>query len=206
MLGQVVQVGECRTLNDGSVWDFVRATTALGTIAEGWIRSVDVTVDVVVDAPTPMPGAIASDDDVERAFEQLIVDREGRETKVYRDSLGKPTVGIGHLVVPADGLEVGDVISGEQVEAFFLDDSQAAMAAARAQVAEAGIDDPRFLPYLASVNFQLGTGWNLVFKKTWALILDRRYDEAATEAANSKWAVQTPIRLKDFQNALRMLG
>jgi len=65
------------------------------------------------------------------AFENLMALREGRETTVYLDSLGKPTVGIGHLVLPEDNLKVGDTITDEQVDALFKKDGAAAMAAAR---------------------------------------------------------------------------
>jgi GH24 family phage-related lysozyme (muramidase) len=138
-------------------------------------------------------------------FEKLIVLREGQKNVVYRDSLGKPTVGIGHLVVPDDALNVGDRITDEQVDAFFKKDSATAMGAARSQAAEAGITDSAFIPYLASVNFQLGTGWTRNFPRTWKLIIEGKYQEAADQAAESIWAKQTPVRLRDFQDALRKL-
>ena len=46
-------------------------------------------------------------------FEKLIAEREGRRNDVYKDSLGKLTVGIGHLVVPSDHLNFGERISDE---------------------------------------------------------------------------------------------
>jgi GH24 family phage-related lysozyme (muramidase) len=138
-------------------------------------------------------------------FENLMVLREGRRKDVYLDTRKRPTVGIGHLVVPGDHLAVGNVISDDQVSAFFRKDSAAAMQAARLQAAQAGIKDTAFLPYLASVNFQLGPDWTNDFTKTWRFILDGRYEDAAREAADSDWARQTPVRLKDFQDALRRL-
>ena len=55
----------------------------------------------------------------EEAFEKLMALREGRRNDVYLDTLGKPTVGIGHLVVAADNLKVGDVISDARVSDLF---------------------------------------------------------------------------------------
>ena len=154
--------------------------------------------------PTVEPGdSQRQQEDAE--FEKLMALREGRENVVYRDSLGKPTVGIGHLVVPDDALNVGDKITDEQVDAFFKKDSATAMSAARSQAAEAGIRDAAFIPYLASVNFQLGTGWTRNFTRTWNLIVEGKYQEAAAEAAQSVWAKQTPVRARDFQDALRKL-
>ena len=141
----------------------------------------------------------------EIAFEKLVALREGRRNDVYLDTLNKPTVGIGHLVVPGDNLEVGDVITDAQVSAFFQKDGAASMSAARSQAAEAGIADTAFLPYLASVNFQLGTAWTGTFPNTWRMIVDGRYEDAAKALDGTKWAQQTPVRVKDFQGALRKL-
>jgi GH24 family phage-related lysozyme (muramidase) len=138
-------------------------------------------------------------------LEQLLRKREGVIRKVYLDSRRKPTVGIGHLVTPEDNLKVGDEITDAQVSAFFKKDSAKALSAARSQASRAGIGDANFIVYLASVNFQLGTNWYTIHKKTWQLIMDGKYEEAAVEAGKSAWAKQTPVRVKDFQGALRAL-
>jgi lysozyme len=136
------------------------------------------------------------------SFEQLMRKREGVKTKVYLDSLKKPTVGIGHLVTPADKLKVGDVITDKQVSDFFKVDGAKAMAAAKSQAAKAGIKDGQFVVYLASVNFQLGTGWTRKFKNTWQMIMDGKYSDAAKALDGTNWAKQTPVRVKDFKKAL----
>lgn len=138
-------------------------------------------------------------------FEKLMRQYEGVKTTVYLDSLGKPTVGIGHLVTPADKLKVGDVITDGQVSDFFKADGAKAMAAAKSQASKAGISNSDFIVYLASVNFQLGTGWTSVFKTTWQLIMDGKYDADAKEIGKSRWYQQTPVRAKDFQKMLLKL-
>lgn len=138
-------------------------------------------------------------------FEKLIAEREGRRNDVYRDSLGKLTVGIGHLVVANDNLKFGDRISDDQVTSLFEKDSAPAMRAARAQALEASITDSAFIPYLASVNFQLGVRWTDTFPHTWNMIVDGKYADAAEALEGTLWAKQTPVRVKDFQNALRRL-
>lgn len=135
----------------------------------------------------------------------LLTVREGRRNDVYLDSRGIPTVGIGHKVLPEDNLKVGDVISDAQVEAFYAKDSKVALDAARSQAAEAGITDPKFIPYLASVNLQLGPNWRNDLKRTWADIMAGNYAQAAQDAADSRWYRQTPDRAKDFQGALLRL-
>ena len=144
-------------------------------------------------------------DQVAIAFRELMVLREGCRTTVYADSRGFPTVGIGHLVVPADDLRLGDVISEDRVNAFFAGDSRDALTAAWAQAGEAGIISDAFMPCLASVNFQLGTGWTQKFPNTWQMIVDGLYEAAATALDGTLWQQQTPVRVQDFQQALRAL-
>lgn len=57
---------------------------------------------------------------------------EGVRRKVYLDSVRKPTVGVGHLILPQDGLKVGDVISDAQVDAFLRQDVRIAEKAVNA--------------------------------------------------------------------------
>lgn len=139
------------------------------------------------------------------AFEQLMRLREGCENAVYNDSLNKLTVGIGHLVLPSDNLKLGDIISDARVSALFAQDGAAALAAGRAQAAAAGITSSAFIPYIASVNFQLGTYWTGKFPETWGMIVKGDYQQAANALNGTLWQTQTPSRVTDFQNALRAL-
>ena len=139
------------------------------------------------------------------SLESLLKLREGYRLDVYLDTRKRPTVGIGHLVVAADKLKVGDKIDSARASKFFQADSAKAVSAARAQASKAGIKDANFIIYLASVNFQLGTDWNRKFKKTWDLIMKGDYKGAAAEAQKSSWNSQTPVRVKDFQQALMKL-
>ena len=140
-----------------------------------------------------------------QAFAILMALREGRSTRVYKDSQGKVTVGIGHLVTPQDDLGPGDVITDARVDALFAFDAGWALKAARAQADRAGITSTHFIPYLASVNFQLGAHWTAAFPKTWQMILDGQYEEAASALNGTHWQGETPVRVTDFQMALRNL-
>ena len=135
-------------------------------------------------------------------FKQYMIPEEGNRNDVYPDSKGIPTVGIGHKVLPKDGLKLGDHISDAQKEAFWRKDSKTALDAAKLQMKHAWITDPTFLPALASVNFQLGTDWRTDFKDTWDLIKKGHYAAAAREAQRSSWYKQTPKRVVAFQQAL----
>lgn len=56
------------------------------------------------------------------ALLEAMIEEEGARRTVYRDVAGYPTVGVGHLVTPEDGLEVGDRISSDQVIDFLEQD------------------------------------------------------------------------------------
>jgi GH24 family phage-related lysozyme (muramidase) len=146
----------------------------------------------------------SKDSTFDRAVDHLMV-REGFRLTVYKDTLGIPTVGVGHVVKPEDGLTVGETVTKERAYAFLQRDAENAFNAASSQLNELGLTDSNFLVALSSVNFQLGTSWFKKFPKTWALIKSKQYKEAAFEAAKSNWAKQTPIRVKDFQEALMKL-
>ena len=55
-------------------------------------------------------------------FKRALIQEEGVRYIVYRDVAGYPTVGVGHLVDPEDGLRVGDRVSKEQILEFLETD------------------------------------------------------------------------------------
>ncbi|WP_240957009.1 lysozyme [Pseudopontixanthobacter vadosimaris] len=63
------------------------------------------------------------------SFKEALVQEEGVRLTVYRDVAGYPTVGVGHLVTPADNLSVGQRISYDQVIQFLEADLAKAEAA-----------------------------------------------------------------------------
>ena len=137
---------------------------------------------------------------------------EGNKTKVYqgkKDKEGVLTVGIGHKLTPAElkQYEEGDEVTPEQVEKWYKEDSKKAVTAAIKQAKEVGVESHEFMSALASVNFQLGTSWNKDHEKTWKLMKESKFKEAADEAEDSDWyRDQTPGRVRDFQMALRKIA
>jgi GH24 family phage-related lysozyme (muramidase) len=141
----------------------------------------------------------------EAGFEALMVLREGRRNGVYLDSRGKLSVGIGHLIVPTDNLALGDVIGDDRVDTLFRVDGSAAWTSAVSEAALANITSLAFLPFLASVNFQLGVRWTASWPHTWRMICNGDYNEAANALDGTPWQKETPVRVQDFQEALRAL-
>lgn len=144
-------------------------------------------------------------DKIDKAWYKHALVREGEVLHVYKDSLGKPTVGIGHLVRPEDMLKLGDKITKEQSMAFFEQDSLMARRSAEMQARQLGVEYDWLIVALISVNFQLGTGWTKKFKNTWAMIKQGDYDGAIAALRKSLWYKQTPVRVEDFIKALEKL-
>lgn len=164
-----------------------------------WFGS-DVTASPAAEPPPP-----AASYDYVTPLEALLKLREGCRYTVYRDSLGKLTGGIGHLILPDDDMQYGEGITPEFVDAWFLKDSRGALDAALRQAKEAGITYGPFVVALASVCFQMGNAWTKVFPSTWGMICAGDYERAAVAVGVSRWARQTPVRVADFQAALRAI-
>lgn len=152
--------------------------------------------------PSPVPGCA---DATWVAYENLLALREGVKYKVYYDSLGKPTGGIGHLLLPSDGLSIDQPIPEDTVQRWFQHDGATAMDHAVSQAKTAGITSQAFLPYLASVCYQLGGGWVSAFPRTWGTLVAGNYAGAAASLLGTKWYRQTPTRVQDFMAALMKL-
>lgn len=140
-------------------------------------------------------------------FKEHLKLREGVIYAVYRDSLGKLTAGVGHLL-PKDSLYcVGQLVTKEQVDTWLALDSQKAWDAAGEQLGLLGLEEnTEFHAALASVNFQLGVNWYKFHKKTWHYMMQGEYEVAAVEVYDSNWHKQTPVRVDDFSLALEDLA
>lgn len=96
-----------------------------------------------------------------------------------------------------------DVFDQMQANLWLINDITASRRAADQQFDKLPYQTQALYDVLVSVNFQLGTSWYKEHKKTWALMVEGRYDEAAAEAWNSTWRRQTPTRVKDLQSVLK---
>jgi len=126
----------------------------------------------------------------------------GNVSKVYRDSLGKLTVGVGHLLVgdEQNQYKEGDEVPQEIRDQWFAEDFSKAYKAAEEQNQTLINAGHKAIPqdYLASLNFQLGTSWYKDFKKAWAAFKLGDYKTAKTEMKDSAWYSQTKNRAEDF--------
>ncbi len=139
----------------------------------------------------------------DRDDSELIKKREGLVLRIYKDTLGKLTAGYGHLLKPG---EEKLVITQALADDWLSKDLTAAQNAATSQVAQLPFATEEFRETLISVNYQLGIAWYTKFPRTWSLMKEGKFDEAAWEAEDSAWAKQTPVRVRDFQRALWRLS
>lgn len=121
---------------------------------------------------------------------------EGKRSKVYFDSLGIPTAGVGRNM-----RDVG--LSDEEIN-FLLDND---IAKVLKQLDEKlgwwrTLDEVR-QRVLANMCFQLGINGLLNFKNTLKAVQESRWDDAAAGMKNSLWGKQTPVRVDRLAEMMR---
>lgn len=123
---------------------------------------------------------------------------EGVRTSMYLDSLGKATIGIGHLIQPheREKFSEGVEISMELVEELFDLDLNRAAAGAEVLIEECvGHDLPEDITeVILEMVFQLGTQGVRNFKKMWKAMRVKDWQKAAAEMKDSRWHSQTTKR------------
>lgn len=120
---------------------------------------------------------------------QLILD-EGYKSKVYRDQFGNLTVGIGHLVMPSDGIIENDVINEKRIDDLFEHDLVHAQIGCRALILGFDTLPDDLQDALINMCFNIGATKLAKFKKMLAALNSRNFVTAADEARNSEWYKQ----------------
>lgn len=161
------------------------------------------------------PGATnvtGPDDSPDFTIEKMLRGDEGVKNAVYWDSLGYPTVGIGHLILfrktrdmglilkklSSDlGHSVGSTISQADITKLFNSDLGKMQAEIRKNRTIAPVyakcNRSRQMA-LENMAFQMGTGGLAKFKTSLALMLAEKWEEASKNLKASVWARQTPGR------------
>ena len=127
---------------------------------------------------------------------------EGVRTSMYLDTLGKATIGIGHLIKPhereryAEGVE----ISMDEVEELFEMDLNRAAAGAESLIKECIGHDlpPHIEEVILEMVYQLGTQGVRNFKNMWKAMRVNDWKKASEEMKDSRWHKQTPKRCESL--------
>jgi len=116
----------------------------------------------------------------------------------YADSLGKMTVGYGHLITNNEDFSVGLT----EAEADALLDTDIAIAITA--VEKLGLTVPSdWNDFLVLMIFQLGLAGVQKFEKMLAALRVQNYSQAVKQAKDSLWARQTPFRVLDMVGQLK---
>tara|TARA_E500000178_G_scaffold355122_1_gene426581 strand:- start:4377 stop:4844 length:468 start_codon:yes stop_codon:yes gene_type:complete len=136
--------------------------------------------------------------DREAVFEQLKID-EGIVYEIYKDHLGYPTFGVGHLVLDSDpeyGQEVGTPVSEERTKECFERDLDIAISECDKLYEEGIFGDleDEVQQILVNMMFNMGRTRLSKFKKMHKAILAGDWKEAAIEGRDSRWHKQVTNR------------
>jgi|TARA_R100000329_G_scaffold7301_2_gene8863 lysozyme len=126
---------------------------------------------------------------------------EGFRDVVYKDSLGKRTIGYGHLCVE-DHWEDDKKYEKEYLEEIFNKDFDNAHHNALTLIENRPINDVAKEVIIEMV-FQLGIGGVSKFKNMWKALDSEDYGEASFQMLDSLWAKQTPARAGKLAGKMR---
>ena len=127
---------------------------------------------------------------------------EGFRNKVYKDTLGKRTIGYGHLCVE-DWWEDDKEYTQAELERIFDKDFDKAKDGASKLYEGCEISDTA-KGIIIEMVFQLGTTGVSKFKNMWKALKETppNYSVAKIEMLDSRWAKQTPNRAKELSNII----
>tara|TARA_R110000796_G_scaffold55227_1_gene128728 strand:- start:210 stop:638 length:429 start_codon:yes stop_codon:yes gene_type:complete len=127
---------------------------------------------------------------------------EGFRNKVYKDTLGKRTIGYGHLCVE-DWWEDDKEYTQAELERIFDKDFDKAKEGASKLYEGCEISDTA-KGIIIEMVFQLGTTGVSKFKNMWKALKETppNYSVAKIEMLDSRWAKQTPNRAKELSNTM----
>jgi len=140
-----------------------------------------------------------------RLKKEIIAD-EGEVLKVYKDHLGYPTVGVGHLIRETDdeyGEDEGYVITKTKSDEYLFQDLNTVL-----ESCERGFNNWEKYPdevrlILANMAFNLGITGLMKFRNMIKEIDNGDYKQASIEGLDSRWAKQVYNRAKRLMNRLR---
>jgi lysozyme len=136
---------------------------------------------------------------------QSVKKHEGYRNKVYKDTLGKRTVGVGHLCVE-DFWEDNKEYPEEMLMNILKDDLKNAIQGSERLLKDCLVLDDLAREIIIEMVFQLGETGVSKFRNMLKALKGPDYQTAAIEMLDSKWAKQTPGRAKAMSADMAALG
>jgi len=135
--------------------------------------------------------------DRESVFEQLKID-EGVVNEIYKDHLGYPTFGVGHLVLESDpefGQDVGTPVSDERTKACFEKDLDTSISECVALYGDGFTDWPGVVQeVLVNMMFNMGRTRLGKFNNFRKALEAQDWKQAGIEGRDSRWHKQVTNR------------
>lgn len=129
---------------------------------------------------------------------------EGFRDTVYEDSLGKATIGYGHLVTYKDKFEPEKKYSKEMLDELFEGDFQNAVDNADYLIKSNELEINSIArEILIEMVFQLGIGNVSKFKNMIKALQEKDYVTAGDEMIQSRWYKQTKERCQKLADIMR---
>ena len=145
----------------------------------------------------------------ESVYDQLKID-EGVEYEIYKDHLGYPTFGVGHLVLKSDyeyGKEVGTPVSVERVRECFERDLDTSISECVALYGEQFNEWPgEVQEILVNMMFNMGRTRLGKFKNFRKALEAQDWKQASIEGKDSLWYRQVTNRADRLMERLRNVG
>jgi lysozyme len=127
-------------------------------------------------------------------LEKRIMEHEGFRKKIYKDSLGKQTIGYGHLITENDNFEEGIEYKKSDLLDLFHKDLEKAREGANQLVGHISELHTEAKNCIIEMVFQLGTQGVRNFKKMILALEEKDYQEASRQMLDSRWHTQTKTR------------
>jgi len=146
--------------------------------------------------------------DIRQLRKELEVD-EGVKYEIYKDHLGYPTFGIGHLVIDSDpehGQEVGTPVSEDRVIEAFDNDVQVVLADCERLYNDFNVLPEEVQLIIANMMFNMGRPRLSKFKGMKAGVDAQDWNKAADEMIDSAWYRQVPNRAGRLVKRMRALA
>lgn len=172
----------------------------------------DATTATAVNPDDTPAGDWVADDDPNYTIEQMLINDEGIRNRVYKDSEGYPTVGIGHLIIRQAtmspsiinpilskqvGREVNMSINNEEISMLFQQD----LKSVQSDIVKNSNTGPVYIKMnrsrqmaMENMSFQMGVGGLAKFTNTLKAMNEERWTDAYNGILNSLYARQTPGR------------
>lgn len=152
-------------------------------------------------------------------FMDFIESHEGKRRKVYMDTMGHPTIGIGFnldrpdapKLISEQGIHFGGVLDGtvelseQAIYTLFTVDVENVLKQVKELVPSFDQQPKDMQLVLVDMCFNLGKGGLSKFKKFLAAVEERNYSRAAAEMIDSRWYSQVGNRSKELVKMVKSL-